>query len=258
MSKSYEELVNDVVQVGQLFSFNKEEIIDLLLQTKSIWFDGHFELLSKRHSASFFRFALITQHPYLMAKISKEMLGWIQKSNLGSIDVVLSTSRAGMLLAYDIARELKIRAVYAECDDFTGYPTDLQEGFTIKRNEKVLVVNDVTTTGEALQKLIKLAESSRGKVVGVCVFAARGEESLKIEKIRSKYKFHSIIVVKFESWGKNQCPLCEKGEAFVFSRDLNSLTMTAPIAEVLAPLKRLNTGEQTIPNLDNETICNSA
>lgn len=263
MTKNYEELVNDVVKVDDLYSLTRGDIIELLLEAKPIWFDGHFELLSKRHSDSFFRFALITQHPYLMAKISKEMLGWIKKnSDLDKIDVVLSTSRAGMLLAYDIARELngssKTRAVYAKCDDSTGYPTDLQDGFTIKRNERVLVVNDLTTTGEALQKLIVLAEGNGGKVAGVCVFATRGESSPKIEKIRDKYKFHSIIKINFESWVKDKCPLCAGGEAFVFSRDLNSLTMTKTIAEVLKPLIRLNIGKQEILNSGNPVRHNMA
>ena len=68
MIKTYEELVNNVVETSNLFSLTREEIINLLLETKPIWFDGHFELLSKRHSDSFFRFASITQHPYLMEK----------------------------------------------------------------------------------------------------------------------------------------------------------------------------------------------
>lgn len=248
MTKAYEDLVRDVVKVNELYSLAKEDIMELLLKAKPLWFYGHFELISKWHSDSFFRFALITQHPYLMQIISKEMLGWIKNSDLGQIDVVLSTSRAGMLLAYDIARELngtyKTRAVYAETDASTGYPTKLQEGFAINKNEKVLVVNDLTTTGKSLQELVKLAEYHRGSVVGVCVFAARSK-SPQIETIEKRYKFHSIIEMKLTCWAKDECPLCKKGEDFVSSRDLSSLAYIRTIAETLEPLKRLNTGDQT-------------
>ncbi len=264
MTKTYEELVNDVVQTPKLFSLTREDIINLLIETRPIWFDGHFELLSKKHSDSFFRFASITQYPYLMGKISREILGWIKNNSdeLGQIDVVLSTSKAGMLLAYDIARELngsyKTRAVYADCDGDTGYPTKLQDGFTIDRNEKVLVVNDLTTTGDALQNLIDLAKSKKGKIIGVCVFAIRKEGSLKIQAIKSKYKskFHSVIEMKFDSWTEKECPLCAKGEAVVLSKDLNSLALTKSISEVLEPLKRVNTGDHMIYDSSHSTRFN--
>jgi orotate phosphoribosyltransferase len=249
MTEPYETRVCNVVQVPILFSLKREEIDEILLVAKPIWFDGHFELLSEQHSDSFFRFALIAQYPYLMTKISNEMSGWIQNSpELGDIDVVLSTSRAGMLIAYDVAREInlknnrKTRAAFVECDN-SGYPINLQEDCSITKNERVLIVNDITTTGEALQKLIEIAEKNQGSIVGICVFATRQENSIKIEKIKSKYNFHSIINVRLESWHKNECPLCKKGEAIVYSKDINSLGLPPKtLVEVLAPLKRLQIG----------------
>ncbi len=249
MTESYEARVSNVVQAPVLYSLKEDEISEILHVAKPIWFDGHFELLSGQHSASFFRFALIAQHPYLMTKISNEISAWIHNSpNLGQIDVVLSTSRAGMLIAYDVARELhsknnnKTRAAFVECDS-SGYPKDLQEDCTINKNERVLIVNDITTTGEALQKLIDIAESNKGVVAGICVFATRQEQSLKIENIRKNYFFHSIININLESWHKNECPLCKKGEHVVYSKEINSLGLPPKtLAEVLAPLKRLKTG----------------
>jgi orotate phosphoribosyltransferase len=246
--KTYKELVQEITTVNELFHLNKEEILEILYETKPIFFNGHFELLSGRHTDIFFRFALITQYPWLMEKISKEMIGWVTKSkpDIGQIDVVLGTSRAGMLFAYDIARELngkmKTRAVYSKSDTNTGYPLPtLLEGFNIRKRERVLIVNDIITTGTGIRTLIDLTKSYGGEVVGICLFGDRALDAPKEKQIKEEYNFHSILTFKMNNWdaGKGKCYLCDKDVPCVHSKDINSLTLTQPIDNILEPLKTL-------------------
>jgi len=244
--KTYNELLQEITIVNELFRLKEEDIFEILYETKPIFFKGHFELLSGRHSDVFFRFALIAQRPWLMKKISKEMIGWVtdSKPEIGQIDVVLGTSRAGMLFAYDIARELngklKTRAVYAKSEPESGYPLPiLLEGFNIKRKERVLIVNDITTTGTGIKILIDLAKSYGGEVVGICLFGDRALDEPKVKQIKEEYNFHSIVTFKMESWDKGKCSLCDKDIPCVHSRDINSLTLSKPIDEILEPLKTL-------------------
>ena len=244
MSESYEELVRSITTINQLYSVKKEDIFEILNVSKSLMFNGHFELLSDIHTDTFLRFALIAQYPWLMSIISKEILGWISQDNVGQVDVVLGTSRAGKWFAYDIARELngemKSRAVYAKTDENTGYPMkEFMDGFSVKKNERVLIVNDLTTTGTGLGNLIDLAESYRSKVVGICVFASRAQQASRLKNIIKSYNFHSIVEFNMSGWNKNDCPLCMKGLDYVRSMDINSLTNSTPLKEILKPLKGL-------------------
>ncbi len=244
MDKSYKELIREVTKVNRLYSINEDDIFEILYISKALMFDGHFELLSNIHTDVFLRFALIAQYPWLMSRISKEMLEWIDETRVGQIDVVLGTSRAGKWFAYDIARELngkmRCRAVYAKTDTETGYPMkELLDGFIIRKKERVLIVNDLTTTGTGLCNLIDLAESYSAEVVGICVFASRPHHAEFLERIENNYNFHSIVEFDMQVWDKNKCPLCNKGMEYVKSMEINSLTHSTPLRQVLEPLKRL-------------------
>lgn len=244
MDKSYRDLVRGVTKVNRLYSINEDDLFEILYASKALMFNGHFELLSNIHTDAFLRFALIAQYPWMMSRISKEMLGWIDETNIGGIDIVLGTSRAGKWFAYDIARELngkmKCRAVYSKTDTETGYPMkELLDGFIIRKKERVLIVNDLTTTGTGLCNLIDLAESYNAIVVGICVFASRAHGAKCLERIENNYNFHSIVELDMEFWDKNECPLCNNGMEYVKSVDINSLTHSTPLREILEPLKGL-------------------
>lgn len=211
MSKSYLERVKEIVTVNDPHSKAEQDIWDILDTSKAVILDGHFELLSERHTDKFFRFAAITQFPYFVSKISKEMVAWLKNNGVPSkVDVILGPASQGMFFAYDIARELngtmKTRAVYAAINKKNGYPVEsFVEGFEIKPGENVLIVNDMTTTGSGIKTLITLAERASAKVIGICLFANRGIGVEEVEKIKSKYLFHSIIDLNMPSWEPKDC-----------------------------------------------------
>ncbi|MBC2695000.1 MAG: hypothetical protein HF982_06965 [Desulfobacteraceae bacterium] len=230
----YRQKISPMVKINHLYSLNEDDIWEMLDFSKAIILDGHFELLCKKHSELFFRFAAISQYPSYVAKISKELVEWVkQEKFLPSIDVVLGPTSHGMFFAYDIARELNgaakngvTRAVYATIDKETGCPqNELAKGFEIKPNENVLIVNDMTTTGNGLQTLIKLVGNAGGKVAGIGLFANRGINEELVKKLQKEYtsKFHSIIDLDMPAWGATDCKLCGINSPIVKSGEINHL-----------------------------------
>lgn len=240
MEKTYGERVDEVLEAAELRTLDRAKLKEILVRSRSLLFCGHFQLISGNHTDTYFRFANIAQFPDLMTNISAEMVAWYTSTELGPIDVVLSTNRAGMVLAYDVARALnadfRTRAVYAATDPEKGSPVNrLIDGFEIRRHERVLVVNDLTTTATGLNTLIGLAEKQRAKVVGVCVFASRAPDDVLAE-IREKYRFHAICKLRLKDWPRQGCELCEAREIpLVLGKHINSYESPTPIQEVLKP-----------------------
>lgn len=206
MSKTYIDRVKEIVSVGKLYRLTEADVWEMLDLAKPVIFDGHFELLSERHSDTFFRFAAISQWPFFISKISHDMIAWLEESGASSrIDIVLGPSSQGMFFAFDIASKLKTRVAYTPIDKATGKPKrELVEGFNIPTGTKVLVVNDMSTTGTGLQTLVSLAEEDYGaEVVGICIFANRGPHERKVQELMAKVKlFRSIIDLNMPSWDK--------------------------------------------------------
>lgn len=242
---SYLEKIKKVVSINDLCFLKEDDIWEILDTSKAIIFDGHFELVSNRHTDIFFRFAAISQYPSFVAKISKELVAWLKESEISKIDVVLGPSSQGLFFAYDIARELNgtmgTRAVYAAINKKTGRPVEkLIEGFEIKPNEKVLVVNDMTTTGEGLETLTRLAEKEYpGKVIGVCLFANRGIDEEIVSKVKNNYNFHSIIDLKLSSWSKSECNKKCLKKHLIKSKNINHLPIYSEEDEYERYIKKL-------------------
>ena len=95
---NYLQRIRNIVKINHLYSLQESDLWEMMDFSKAIILDGHFELLCKKHSELFFRFAAISQYPSYVAKISKELVAWVkQNKSLPSIDVVLGPTSQGML-----------------------------------------------------------------------------------------------------------------------------------------------------------------
>ena len=222
-----------LVEINSSFHLSKDDLWAMFDVAKPIILDGHFELLSGKHSAMFFRFPAISQYPRYASEISKEMVACIEKIKckegkiiVPEIDVVLGPTSHGMFFAFDIASKLKKRSAYALFDEGTGKPIKkLAEGYDIGRGDKVLIINDMTTTGTGIDSMIKLVEEDyHAEVIGVCLFANRGIGVKLVEEIKNKVRFfHSIINIDMPSWPKDGCQLCKDGVHLILSKDIHHL-----------------------------------
>ena len=232
------ESFSKIVHVGTLYALSEEEIREIFFQTNPIY-QGHFQLVSKWHSDMFLRFAVITHYPWLVEKISQELATWATKTLKGPVSVVLSTSRSGMMLAYQVAsllrKQSKCRPVYAKNDPKTGnVKKELLDEMKIHRRERVLVVNDLTTTGHSLQTLTGLVEQCGGIVAGYGMFARRDNDIIPpVPCLSQNRPLHSLVNLQMRAWPDRECSFCKRGSKPVLAQDLNSLVHDQPIMEMV-------------------------
>lgn len=161
---------------------------------------GHFKLSSGLHSEKYLQCALVLQYPDIAEKLSGEIT---IKFKGVKIDVVIGPALGGVTLAYEVARSLGVRGLFTERQD--GAMT-LRRGFSITPGEKVLVCEDVVTTGKSTKEVIDVVRAAGGIVVGVGSIIDRGEAPVDFG-----VKFVSLARVAVKTYPESECPLCKKG-----------------------------------------------
>jgi len=159
---------------------------------------GHFLLSSGMHSDSYYEKFRILEEPSLLSEVVDKV-----KDTLASFSptVIVGPTFGGAILAYEIARTLGTKAYYAEKEK--GKRT-LRRGFTFKKEDRVIVVDDILTTGSSLKETIKAVEEKGGNVVASFVMVKRGEIEIEVPLI-------FIWKGKGSLWLASECPLCKKG-----------------------------------------------
>ena len=165
--------------------------------------NGHFKLTSGRHSDVYYEKFTLLKNPAVCTRICEKMAELF--SDCGAVTVVGPTT-GGLIIAYDVARYLGIESIYAEpAEEGTGRV--FKRGFTLDEGQKVVIVDDVLTTGRSLFEVIKLINSYRADIVGIGVLLDRSGG-----KVTFDYPFFPLASVQAESWNPQDCPLCAKGE----------------------------------------------
>jgi orotate phosphoribosyltransferase len=162
--------------------------------------EGHFRLSSGLHSPGYLQCALVLQHPR-EAEALGAALGTIVRS-LGA-QAVLSPALGGIVIGQEVGRALGVRAIFAERAD--GALT-LRRGFTLDAGEKVLVVEDVVTTGGSTRETMDVARNAGAVVVGACAIVDRsgGKQGIDVP-------FHALLPMEVKTYQPDDCPLCKQG-----------------------------------------------
>lgn len=162
--------------------------------------DGHFRLSSGLHSPRYLQCALVLQHPRDAGELGATLASRV--AALGA-SVVLSPALGGIVIGQEVGRALGVRAIFAERQD--GALT-LRRGFAIGRGERVLVVEDVVTTGGSTRETMEVARAAGGEVVGACAVVDRsgGTTSLGVP-------FHALLPMDVPAYPPESCPLCAQG-----------------------------------------------
>lgn len=175
----------------------EKEVLDLFDKYGAL-LKGHFKLSSGLHSPMYLQCALVLQHPDASEKLAKAVA---EKFSKEKIDAVVGPALGGITLAYEVARALGVRGIFTERHDGRML---LRRGFTIEKGGKVLVVEDVVTTGGSTKEVIDLVKDAGADVVGVvCVIDRSGI------KIDFGAPFHSLARVKIETFKEEACPMCK-------------------------------------------------
>jgi orotate phosphoribosyltransferase len=166
--------------------------------------EGHFRLTSGLHSPGYLQCALVLQHP-----AEAEACGVAIADRVGALkpDVVLSPALGGIVIGQEVGRALGIRAIFAERQDGT---LTLRRGFTLTPGERVLVVEDVVTTGGSTQETIDVARKAGATVVGAASIIDRSGGNQKID-----VPYSALATIGLPTYEPEKCPLCAEGKPVV-------------------------------------------
>ena len=145
---------------------NSEKYIEIFKKSGAL-LEGHFVLTSGRHSSSYFQCAKLLQYPKYLELFSNNIANHFKDNE---IDLVMSPAVGGIVLGTEVGRVLKKRTVFAERDNGKMV---MRRGFDIKAKEKVLIVEDVITTGGSVKEVMDLVEDFGGSIVGVGIIVDR-------------------------------------------------------------------------------------
>jgi len=182
--------------------------LDILKKTNAL-LEGHFVLSSGLHSSKYIQCAKLLSHPHKAELICKSLANKIKK-NFKNIDLILAPAMGGIVIGYEIGKLLKKETIF--CERVKGKFT-LRRGFFIKKNSKVIIIEDVITTGKSSMECVELIKSAKAKLVGFASIIDRStKKSLKIKK-----KIVSHLKINVPTYKHNQLP-----------KTLKSLPITTP------------------------------
>lgn len=164
---------------------------------------GHFLLTSGRHSALYFEKFRLLEQPALLEQVVGAMLANLPREAVKAAQVVVGPTLGGVLVAYEVARQLGIRALYAERE---GDGRALRRGSLLEPNTPVLVVDDVLTTGTSVREVLALLEGYQAQVVGIGVLIDRSESPLVFSA-----PLASALRLPAQTYAPDECPLCRRG-----------------------------------------------
>ena len=171
--------------------------LNILKKTNAL-LEGHFVLSSGLHSSKYIQCAKLLSHPYLAAKICKSFANKIKK-NFKKIDIILAPAVGGIVIGYEIGRLLKKETIF--CERVKGKFV-LRRGFSLKRGSKILIVEDVITTGKSSMECVSLIKKFKAKHIG---FAALIDRSSK-KSLKIKGKIISHLKIDVPTYKKNELP----------------------------------------------------
>ena len=180
---------------------NEREMMEIFTKIGA-YQQGHFKLSSGLHSGAYLQCALVLQDPVLAARLCGVLA---KKFITDAPDIVIGPAMGGIVLAYELARALNARAIFAERDK-EGKMT-LRRGFMVSPKNKVLIAEDVLTTGGSIQEVIKLLEEESVRPIGIACLVNRSTKIIDFGGI----KCESLIKLNIPTFKEAECPLCQEG-----------------------------------------------
>ncbi len=180
-------------------SLSEKEILGIFKKTGAL-LEGHFLLTSGRHSNVYFQCAKILQYPEYMEEICANVAEYFKNYK---IDTVISPAIGGIIVGQEVARQLGKRSIFAEREDKI---LSLRRGFSLEAGEKVLVCEDVVTTGGSVFEVIDIVKNSGAEIVGVGCIVDRSNG-----KVNFGYPQFSTVKMDVISFAADDCQLCKKG-----------------------------------------------
>jgi orotate phosphoribosyltransferase len=180
-----------------------QRLLSILQETGAL-LEGHFQLTSGLHSPRYLQCALILQHPQHAEWVGRQLAARFASDQ---ISAVVAPAIGGIIVAHETARALGVRALFTERE--AGAMT-LRRGFSINRNERLLVVEDVVTTGGSTRETIEAVTRAGGQVIGAGSIVDRNGGAVDVGARRA-----ALLTLEVPAYDPADCPLCRQGTAAI-------------------------------------------
>lgn len=189
--------------------------IETIYKEANALLEGHFLLSSGKHSRFYLQSAKVLEDPKVAEELAVALAKMIQAYGL-EIDTVCSPALGGVLAGYELARALGKRFIFAER---VGGEMTIRRSFDVKKGEKILVCEDIITTGGSALEAANVAQSMGGIIVGFAALANRGFckrvgsdlEAKPTCKLPNDAPFFALADFEFDIYDPSDCPLCKEG-----------------------------------------------
>lgn len=159
---------------------------------------GHFLLSSGLHSPQYFQLALVLQHSNYLEKFCSDIIEFYYEEE--DIEAVIAPAIGGITVGQELARQLNVRFIYTEREQEKMV---LRRGFRVEPHKKILIAEDVITTGGSVKEVIEIVERVRGYPIGIGAIVDRSDGAVKFDM-----PLFSTIQVKAVTYEPKRCPLC--------------------------------------------------
>ncbi len=174
----------------------EDEVRAIFLDAQAL-LTGHFRLSSGRHSGEYWEKFWVLQWPQQVQTLCGEIA---QRYCTEEVEVVLGPTTGGILLAFEVARQLGVRALYAEKEDGVRL---LRRGLQLAPGTRTLIVDDVMTSGGAVRECLDLAAQHQAHIVGAAVLVDRSGGAIDLG-----CRLEALLTVQAETYAPDACPLC--------------------------------------------------
>jgi orotate phosphoribosyltransferase len=161
---------------------------------------GHFLLTSGLHSPQYFQCALVLQHPNFLEELCSDIVEFYYEEE--DIDLVIAPAVGGIIVGQELARQLNVRFIFTERENEKMV---LRRGFHIEPHKKILIAEDVITTGGSIKEVIDIVESAKGYPIGIGAIVDRSDGRGDFDM-----PLFSAVQVKAVTYEPNRCPLCNQ------------------------------------------------
>lgn len=180
-------------------SLSPEEVLDIFKVSGAL-LEGHFLLTSGRHSRQYMQCAKVLQYPHHAARLGEALAESFQDQG---IDLVIGPAMGGILVAHEVGKALGTKALFTERENGE---MKLRRGFELQSGQRVLVVEDVITTGGSVREVLEVVKSYGAQAVGVGVLVNRSGG-----KADFGLPLAALLEIEIESFDPKSCPLCAEG-----------------------------------------------
>ena len=181
----------------------QDEVLNLFRESGAL-LEGHFRLSSGLHSDRYLQSALVLQHPDYAEQMGRALAARLEHLQP---TVILSPALGGIVIGQEVGRAMQIRAQFAERQEGK---LSLRRGFTLSPQDRVIVVEDVITTGGSTIETIDVAEAAGAKVLAAAAIIDRGDGASRV-----RVPLFPLVKLEVPTYQSDACPMCASGDPVV-------------------------------------------